>query len=179
MMSRNRFETILLAWRRCMRGLGEAASWIYFLIGIAVAYEVVSRYFFSNPTAWVEEMSRVGMVWATFLLLAPCLNQRQMIAITLLRNSVSGRVGLALDFLQLLALLGVGALVGWFAFVQMLQSIEVGRFTATGLSLPYWIFHLSLVIGFVLLAVQALLEMAWIGMTGERLSDPQMSGDTH
>ncbi|MGP9498998.1 MULTISPECIES: TRAP transporter small permease [unclassified Halomonas] len=178
-MSDTRFNHALLTWRRLVRGLGEAASWIYFCIGIAVAYEVVSRYFFNSPTAWVEEISRVGMVWATFALLAPCLNHRQMISITLLYNSVGRRVGLLLDLLQLLAMIAVGALVGWFAFVQMVQSIEMGRATATSMSLPYWIFHLALVIGFALLGVQAILEMIWICLSGERLFDKKDSEDAH
>lgn len=173
------FNHILLTWRRLIRGFGEAASWIYFFIGIAVAYEVISRYLLNSPTHWVEEMSRVGMVWATFGLLAPCLNQRQMIAITLLRNSVGRRVGLAMDLLQLLVMIAVGAIVGWFAFVQMMQSIEMGRYTATSLSLPYWIFHLALVIGFTLFALQAILEAIWLCVSGERLFDIDESGDKH
>lgn len=169
----------LLTWRKLMKGFGEAASWIYFFIGIAVAYEIVARYLFNSPTHWVEEMSRVGIVWATFGLLAPCLNQRQMIAITLLRNNASPRVGFSMDLLQLVAMFAVGVIVGWFAFAQMMQSIEMGRSTATTLSLPYWVFHLALVVGFSLFALQAAIETIWLCLSGERLFDAEDNGEMH
>ncbi|MEO0923696.1 MAG: TRAP transporter small permease subunit, partial [Pseudomonadota bacterium] len=62
---------------------GIIAGWMFFAIGIFVAYEVFMRYVLISPTVWVDEISRIFQVWATFAATAYVLKHRQHIIIDL------------------------------------------------------------------------------------------------
>jgi len=147
---------------------GAIAGWIYFAIGLIVSYEVVMRYFFNSPTDWVEEISRIGMVWGTFLLFAACIAERQLITITLVKANLSERGKMWLELFNFTLMALISAMLLWYAIVQLEDSIRIGRATATPLRVPYWIFYLPLVIGFGLMLLQALAEMAYILINRKR-----------
>ncbi|RFC61982.1 TRAP transporter small permease [Fulvimarina endophytica] len=157
---------------KAVMGIAELSSWIYLLIGAIVTYEVVVRYVFNAPTHWVEEMSRLGMVWATFLILAACLNQRQLITITLLSNAAGPRVSAALEAITFALIAALALVIAWYGFESMMQTVSIGRRTNTTLSLPYWSFYLPIVLGFALLAVQALAELVLLLVFGARANEP-------
>lgn len=148
--------------------ISEASSWIYFFIGAIVTFEVVARYVFHSPTDWVEEVSRLGMVWATFLLLAVCLAQRQLITITLFSNSLGDRGKMILEGVIFLVIGVLALVIGYLSFISVLTMISMGRATNSTLALPYWIFYLPICIGFLMLATQAIMEFLLICMTGKR-----------
>lgn len=148
--------------------VSEASSWIYFLIGSIVTYEVIARYIFHSPTEWVEEISRLGMVWATFLLMAVCLQQRQLITITLLSTALGERGRLLLEGAVFAVIAIIAAVVAVFSFGSVLTMISMGRATASTLALPYWLFYLPIFIGFLMLFIQAALDFILICMTGQR-----------
>lgn len=157
------------AWiERAIRVISEASSWVYFLIGIIVTYEVVARYVFRSPTEWVEEMSRLGMVWATFLLMAICLQQRKLITITLLSNALGQRGRLRLEAAVFAIIAVIAAIVSVKSFGAVMTMISMGRATASTLALPYWLFYLPIFFGFLMLFVQAALDLALICLTGQR-----------
>jgi C4-dicarboxylate transporter, DctQ subunit len=148
--------------------IGEYSSWIYLFIGVIVAYEVVLRYFFNAPTDWVEETSRLGMVWATFLLFPACMNRRQLISITLLSDAVGERGKMVLEGLAFAIISVACAVVAWEAAVAAFDSAAVGRATASVLRIPYWLFYLPVALGFFLFFVQAALELILLVATGQR-----------
>jgi C4-dicarboxylate transporter, DctQ subunit len=148
--------------------ISEISSWIYLFIGVIVAYEVLMRYFFNSPTAWVEETSRLAMVWATFCIFAACLSRRQLIAITLLSNALGERGKCALEAISYALIAVICAYVGWLSLQAMLEAVAVNRSTASVLRIPYWAFYLPVTLGFLLFFVQATLEFVVIATTGER-----------
>ena len=48
---------------------GYTAAGLYVLIGFIVSFEVISRYIFNAPTIWVNEISRLLQIWATYFCL--------------------------------------------------------------------------------------------------------------
>jgi len=42
--------------------LGIIAGWMFFAVGIFVAYEVFMRYVLTSPTVWVDEIARIFQV---------------------------------------------------------------------------------------------------------------------
>ncbi|MCZ4352665.1 TRAP transporter small permease [Roseovarius aestuarii] len=148
--------------------IGKIGAWTFFLIGMIVAYEVVARYVFNSPTHWVEEISRLGMVWGTFLLMATCLNRRQLITITILPDSLGAKAKFVQE-LATFALVGVlAAVIAWYGFESMMQTISVNRRTNSTMSLPYWAFYLPIIIGFALFFIQATADLIVMLMTGRR-----------
>jgi len=147
--------------------ISEASSWIYFLIGSIVTYEVVARYVFHSPTEWVEEFSRLGMVWATFLLLAACLQKRQLITITLLSTALGERGRMILEAAVFAVIAVIAGIVALLSLQAVLTMISMGRAMASTLALPYWLFYLPIFIGFLMLFVQAALDFVLICLTGQ------------
>jgi C4-dicarboxylate transporter, DctQ subunit len=148
--------------------IGEYSSWIYLFIGIIVAYEVASRYFFNSPTDWVEETSRLGMVWATFLLFPACMGRRQLISITLFSDAVGERAKVVLEGISFAIIALACAVVSFEALVAAIDAATVGRATASVLRIPYWLFYLPVAIGFFLFFAQAALELILLVATGQR-----------
>ncbi|MGR3805364.1 TRAP transporter small permease [Marinibacterium profundimaris] len=147
---------------------GHIGSWIFFVVGGCVAYEVVVRYGFNNPTHWVEEVSRLGMVWGTFLALATCLNRRQMITITVLLDRLGPRARFVQEVITFTLVAVLAAVIAWYALESMMQTISVNRRTNTVMSMPYWVFYLAIIIGFALLLLQALTDIIVMAVTGTR-----------
>lgn len=158
------FRYIELPIRLC----GNVAGWIYFGIGAIVAYEVVMRYFFNAPTHWVEESARIGMVWATFLLFAACISERQLITITLITGAFGERGRVIFELINFLLLSFTAAILLWFSVSMFLDAIRIGRATATPLRVPFWIFYLPLCLGFGLVLLQTVAESIYIIFTGKR-----------
>lgn len=148
--------------------IGELSSWIYLLIGIIVAYEVALRYLFNSPTDWVEETSRLGMVWATFLIFPACMSRRQLISITLLSDALGDRGKAALEAISFAVICVACALVAWHAAEAAIDAAMVGRATASVLRIPYWLFYLPVALGFFLFFLQAALELVLLLATGQR-----------
>jgi len=61
--------------------IGRLAAWMFFAVGLFVTYEVVMRYVFIKPTIWVDEVSRIIQIWATYMAAAFALKNRQLIVI--------------------------------------------------------------------------------------------------
>ena len=47
--------------------LARIAAWAFFATGLMLGWEVVARYFFTAPTIWAEELSRLFLVWGCFV----------------------------------------------------------------------------------------------------------------
>lgn len=161
-------STVAEKIENAIMAISEASSWIYLLMGVIVTFEVISRYVFHSPTDWVEEVSRLGMVWATFLLFASCLAQRQLITITLLSSALGERGRLYLEAAVFLIIGLTAGVIAWHSFESVLTMISMGRATASVLALPYWAFYLPLCLGFLMLFIQAAMEFLLICITGQR-----------
>lgn len=143
----------------CSERLGVYASWMYFIIGMMIGYEVLARYLFNAPTIWAQELSQLLFLWATFLGISRALKRGQHIRIsaieTLLSKSAIHRFRLlSLVFIALLCLLVVyyGSTIFWDSFVR-------GRSTGTMLNIPNWWSEAVIPAGFGILFFQSLVEI--------------------
>jgi len=145
--------------------LGHVAAWMFVAIGLMVSYDVTMRYVFNAPTKWALEMSEFFLLWATYLAAAYVLRHRDNIQITVLYDAVGPLTRRVFDTLALL-IIGVFAGVAVVHGLDILaDSIEQGRRTSTMLQVPKWMTEAAIPVGFGLLLVQAMLELArtWTG----------------
>ncbi len=145
---------------QCSEFLGIAAAWMYFLIGLMIAYEVLARYLFNAPTIWAQELSQLLFLWATFLGISRALKRDQHIRISALesfmnQNTIRWLRLVTLVFISLLCLLVViyGSTIFWDSFVR-------GRSTGTMLNIPNWWSEAVIPAGFGILFLQSLAEIA-------------------
>lgn len=140
--------------------LGHLAAWLYFATGLMISYEVAARYLFNAPTIWAQEIAQLLLLWATFVGLARALKRDQHIRINALDPFIpaAGRRWLRLFSLLFIALLCV--LVVIYGGDIFWDSFERGRSTGTMLNIPNWWTEIVIPLGFGVLLLQALAEMA-------------------
>ncbi|NRA21351.1 MAG: TRAP transporter small permease [Oceanospirillaceae bacterium] len=134
------------------------AAYLFFSIGLIIAYEVVARYLFNMPTIWVEEVSRVLQLWGCYLSMGWMLKQRKMIRINVLLQRLSARPAKLAELLTIVIIGVFSVITIYYASIITLDSIAIDRHTSSMLGLPAWLFDASIVVGFVLLLVQCLVE---------------------
>lgn len=127
-----------------------------------ITFEVAARYVFNAPTIWAEEMSRFVQIWATYLAAATLLRSDGLIRITLVVDRLGERLRQAAQIFSLLVVAGFSAVAVWYGGMVVLDSIVQGRATSTMLSVPQWATESAIPLGFSLLILQCLAQIARI-----------------
>lgn len=143
---------------------GKACAWSLFAIGFFITFEVVMRYVFNSPTIWVDEVSRILLIWVVFLGTAFVLKQREMITIEIvLRNSNTIERRLAETFAIIVLMLFTGVAI-YYGFQIWLKAALAGHTTDTYLAPPKWLTHAPVWFGCGLLFLQGLAQLArlWV-----------------
>lgn len=152
---------------------GKLAGWLFFTIGIIVVYEVVARAGFLAPTIWGAEMSSFLQIWATYLAAAYVLHNRKLIAIDMVITKLPFKAQLCCETISLLVIAIFSAVAAIYGGEAVVDSIRVGRASATMLSVPLWMTELAIPIGFGLLFLQSMAEIirTWTGQRKIIISD--------
>lgn len=137
---------------------GKLAAWMFFAIGLFVTYEVVMRYVFTLPTIWVDEVSRILQIWATFLAAGFVLKHRDMITIEVAFKDPGSLARKLAESFALLTILLFCAVTCWYGFELWLKATRLGHTTDSFLATPKWVTHASVWVGFGLLFIQTLAE---------------------
>jgi TRAP-type C4-dicarboxylate transport system permease small subunit len=144
-------------------------AYLFFSIGLIIAYEVCARYLFNMPTIWVEETARVLQLWGCYLSMGWILKNRKMIRITILLERLSPTPAKLAELLSISIITLFCAITLYYATVITLESIALNRHTSSMLGLPAWMFDASIVLGFFLLFLQCISEFMKI-CQGQQLS---------
>ena len=139
---------------------GRVAAWTFVAVGAMITYEVAMRYIFNAPTIWAEEIARLLQLWATYLAAAYVLHNRELIRVTVIYERFGKGVQRFADTFGLVLILFFSGWAAWYGLQIALDSIEIGRASSTMLALPSWIPEFAIPVGFVLLMVQTVFELA-------------------
>lgn len=135
------------------------AAGLFVAAGAMLSYEVAARYFFVRPTIWAAELAQLCLIWGALLAMAWVLKARKHIHITVLLVRLSERLQRTLE---LVALASVGILclpLIWYGGDIALDSFRRGRTTGSMLDTPSWWAEVAVPVGFLLLAIQTLVEV--------------------
>ena len=145
---------------RLVTALAWLAAALFVAAGAMLTYEVAARYFFVAPTRWAAELSQYCLIWGSLIAMAWVLRERRHIAVSagLALLSPGGRR--IADLLALLVVLALSVVVAWYGFDIFHDSLARGRTTGSLMNLPIWIVELAVPVGFALLGVQSVIEMA-------------------
>ncbi len=130
------------------------------ITGPFLTYEVVARYFFTEPTIWAAEISQLCLIWGCLLAMAWVLTLRNHITVNALTGLLPPsfqKVCVGIALVVIIAFSSVIVIWGWDIFYE---SWVRGRTTGSLLDLPTWVAELPVPLGFLLLAVQACAELA-------------------
>ncbi len=137
----------------------QIASVLFFVIGLMISYEVISRYVFFAPTSWAEEGARLLQLWATYLAMGYVLRQNGLIRITVLTEMIGPRGRQVLEIFSLLWILVFSAFAFWLGLEVVIESVEIGRATATMNQVPKFWTESAIPAGFFILILQALAQL--------------------
>ena len=138
---------------------GVIAGWMFFAVGLFVAFEVFMRYALTSPTVWVDEISRIFQVWATFGATAYVLKHRQHIIIDLTFRDIHSLHRRLVETFSLLVIAGFGMIAAKYGWDLWLKSTLAGHTTDSYLAVPKTFTQSAIWVGFGLLALQALAEI--------------------
>jgi TRAP-type C4-dicarboxylate transport system permease small subunit len=152
---------------------GIVAGWMFFAVGIFVAYEVFMRYVLTSPTVWVDEVSRIFQVWGTFAATAYVLKHRQHIIIDLTFRDVNSLQRRIVETFSLLVIVFFGCVAARYGWDIWLKSTLSGHTTDSYLAIPKAYTQSAIWVGFGLLALQALAEIykVWTGQANLQRSE--------
>lgn len=145
---------------------GKLAAWMFFAVGFFVTYEVVMRYVFTAPTIWVDEVSRIFQIWATFLAAAFVLKHRELIVIDLLFRDTNSLARKMSETFSLIIIAGFSAIAVKYGFDLWLKATLAGHTTDSFLAPPKWLTHGSIWVGLALLLIQSLVEIVKVWTIG-------------
>lgn len=111
---------------------------LFFLMGLLMILQLLSRYVFSSPLLFTEEFSRLAYVWVAFLGMAVAHRRRDHIRIDLFTDMLPAGVKKALDIAtQLVCLLLLAYLCYWGVEYMIFNQWNV----AASVNFPlYWVY---------------------------------------
>jgi len=145
---------------------GKLSAWLFFFIGIIVTYEVFVRYVFNSPTIWVDEVSSVTQIWATYIGVAFALKHKDMIVIDIAFKDPNTIIRKILETFSLLVIICFSVVTIYYGYQIWLDSTLKGHTTDTFLALPKWFTQASIWVGFLILLFQAFVEIIKVWTIG-------------
>jgi TRAP-type C4-dicarboxylate transport system permease small subunit len=147
--------------------LGIVAAWIFFLTGVILTYEALSRNLLNAPTVWVEEVAQIMLIAGVYLAVGRTVHRRQNIRIDALYGHLGGTARKVADTFSLLFMIAFAMMIvsygSWIAW----DSYNVGRSTGSMMNFPNWWSEALVPVGFLLLILQASVELSRIWTGGE------------
>jgi TRAP-type C4-dicarboxylate transport system permease small subunit len=131
-----------------------------------VTYEVVMRYVFTSPTIWVDDISTIAQIWATYIGVAFALKHKDMIVIDVAFKDHDSLMRKILETFALVVIIGFSGIVIYYGYQIWLDSTLKGHTTGSYLSIPKWFTQASIWVGFTLVLIQALAEIVKVWTIG-------------
>jgi len=128
--------SLIEAFNRFSRWLGEQCSIVYLVSMLIITYEVFARYVFNAPSIWVHEsvsaLSAIGFLIGGLY----ALERREHIAITFVYGVLPLKIRRALDVFTTIIAIAYLVGLGYAAFLIALRSWEVGETSGSAWNQP-------------------------------------------
>lgn len=146
-------RTRLLRGTDRLADLAENISAVLLALIIVVNFAaVLARYALSNPIGWSEEAMRYGIVWAVYIVAGTTFRRGEQMAIDLIDIIPWRFLRRLAAVVSLVATLILAAVVVVLGLPFLLDTGQV----SPSMRLPMWVPYASVVVGYLLIAVQAI-----------------------
>lgn len=150
----------MAALARAFDWLSEALAWvagamIVFALG-AVSIDVVLRYFFNAPTAWVMQASEYVMLYVPMLAAGYVLKREEHVAVDIFVGALSPAVRRRLTAVTSLAAGVVAGIVAYGGWLVTSEQFHLGTPTLDAVKIPAFLVTAAIPLGCSVLAVQFL-----------------------
>jgi len=140
--------------------LGYIAGWLVIVMMLLILTEVISRYVFNRPLMVSDEFGSYLLVAVSYLAAAYAWKEKGHVRITALVSRLPQGISSRLRLItMLLALVGaIGLSQSAYSYLQ--TSFRLGMASGTWLHFPLQGPHMTLIIGFILLSLILMVEIA-------------------
>ena len=147
--------TLTQTYLRWTAGLSDATEYLAVAIFTGIVsvnfLAVIARYVFTSPIGWSEEALRYAIVWAVYLVAGATFRHGEQMMIDLILIIPSRTIKRIAALLSLLTTLVLAAIVVVLGLPFLLDTGQV----SPSMRLPMWIPYASVVIGYFMIALQA------------------------
>ena len=152
--------------------VGYCLSFVLLLFGSAMLYEAISRHFFSSPTTWVFELSKMAfgfyMIWGG----AYTMVRGEHVSMDLLYSKWSPRTKAVMDSFTFIFFIIFISTLMYLVTCDAVNSAVNYETSNSTLAQPLYHWRLSLSVGIFLLLLQGLsnfIRNIWLSIYGEEL----------
>ncbi|WP_114388740.1 TRAP transporter small permease subunit [Notoacmeibacter marinus] len=140
------------------RTLFQLTKWLIYVIVLLMLWEVLSRYFFAQPTSWAPELAT--LIFGPFFLLGGpyLLHLGGHVAVDIVSASATGRFSKLLHLTGLILAAAFGLILLWFSLPLFMQSFAYGETSYSAWNPVLWPAKAFLPLSALLLALQALAD---------------------
>jgi len=160
---------MLGAIERLTDWVGRATSWLALVIVVLMATNVVLRYLFSYGSVWAQELEWHLLAPLILFAIAYALQRGEHVRVDVLFAGFSPRNKARVDVIAASLCLAISLLIVWFSINYVRQAFVINEQSADPGGLPYrWILKGLIPLGFILLALQSMAEVAksWLRFKG-------------
>ncbi len=131
------------------------------LITVFYVYEVVTRYLFNSPTAWVSDFVSYALCATVFLALPKVTQEKSHVAVTILVDimpaRLKGYVGGIINLIGFLAL----SFAAYVSFGENFRQFEKNILTLATVSIPQWWVSSFITFGLAMSALYMLRQVSF------------------
>lgn len=139
---------------------GRFCGWLVLLMVLLVFTEVFFRYVIGKPLMVADEFSAYMLVFMSYLGMAYAWKERAHIRITIMVDRLPLRVASWLRLASLVTALAFTIILNKAAYGFVLLSFKLNRVSPTHLHTPLQVPHLAILVGFSVLSLLLILEIA-------------------
>ena len=132
------------------------AALLVILSAFFVTFDIIMRGVWDSPTNWVFEYSLYMVAAGAYLSIAFVLREHGHINVDILTSRLSSGTNILVKFVTLIWSSAISIALAYSATQLLQRSIAVKAVSNTTLETPLWIPQLPLVIGLILLSIQAI-----------------------
>jgi len=163
---RNAFAAYVAVVDELSEFTGRLAGWTFCAVGLFVCFEVFMRYVLTQPTVWVDEISRIAQVWCAYLAISYVLKRRDHVIIDIVFRDTRSFGRLMVETFALLVVIFFSVVAAKFGWDVWMKSTTAGHTTDTYLAVPKVFTESSIWVSFGLLALQAVAEIIKVWTVG-------------
>ena len=131
------------------------AAGLLVLILVLILTQVISRFVFSAPFTWTEELARFALVWLTFISAGFVMARRLHVTVDLIAAKLSGIAAKAVSSFSIGIVLVVSASM---AIAGAQFALSAAKLNAPATQIPMSVVYASAVVGFGLIFIHGVLN---------------------
>ena len=131
------------------------AAGLLVLILVLILTQVISRFVFSAPFTWTEELARFALVWLTFISAGFVMARRLHVTVDLIAAKLSGITAKAVNWFSIGIVLIVSASM---AIAGAQFALSAAKLNAPATQIPMSVVYASAVVGFALIFLHGVLN---------------------